>query len=37
MADADARDARVAEIVKELEKSGRFVLLPKPEDNRFLG
>ena len=36
MADADARDARVAQIVKELEQTGRFVLLPKPEDNRFL-
>jgi len=36
MADAAARDARVAEIVKELEPTGRFVRLPKPEDNAFL-
>ena len=36
MADADARDAQVAAIVKELEQTGRFVLLPKPEDNAFL-
>ena len=36
MSDFEARDARVLAIVDELKKTGRFILLPKPEGDHFL-
>ena len=36
MKDADMRDARIREIVSELQATGRLIFLPKPADNRFL-
>ena len=36
MQDFEARDARIQAIVDELKKTGRFILLPKPEGDHFL-
>ena len=36
MSDSEARDARIAAIVDELRATGRFILLPKPDGDRFL-